>query len=204
MKWSVETSMPATRARRRCRRASPRSALRQPQVAPGPEVVDRVGEREAEAAAQRDGASASCSSLRRAEQLEPGRALPDRRDRAVAAARPTSSCTAGPSCFVAASRGKCRTFTSGGSLWVGPRSERPSSVTLPSASRRSFAASVPPNTAPGREPGIGEAVESEAARHPDGAELLREALHPAAHECEVAVDPDVRAGGHVAAVEHAR
>ncbi len=38
-------------------------------------------------------------------------------------------------------------------MCVGPESDTRSSVTVPSASRRSFAASVPPNVAPGLTPG---------------------------------------------------
>ena len=49
--------------------------------------------------------------------------------------------------------------------------------------------------------GVGRAVEAEGARDPDRAELLREALQPAAGEREVAVDPDERARRHLLAVE---
>src|SRR4029078_2487795 len=49
--------------------------------------------------------------------------------------------------------------------------------------------------------GVGGPAEAEAPRDPDRAELLREALDPAACEREVAVDPDVRAHGDLLAVE---
>src|SRR6201999_4469145 len=49
--------------------------------------------------------------------------------------------------------------------------------------------------------GIGRTAEPEVARHPDLAELLREALDPAAREGEVAVDPDEWAGRDLLAVE---
>src|SRR5579875_4199687 len=47
------------------------------------------------------------------------------------------------------------------------------------------------------------AIELEAARHPDVAELLWEALDPATRHGEVLVDPDEGAGRHRFAVEHA-
>src|SRR6185503_2794946 len=48
---------------------------------------------------------------------------------------------------------------------------------------------------------VGWPAEPEAPRDPDRAQLLREALDPASREREVAVDPDVRAGRHLLAVE---
>ena len=51
------------------------------------------------------------------------------------------------------------------------------------------------------QPGVGGAVEPEAARDPDRPQLLREALQPAAGEREVAIDPDVGAVRHLLAVE---
>ena len=50
--------------------------------------------------------------------------------------------------------------------------------------------------------GLGAVLEPEVARHPDRSELLGEALEPAAHEREVAIHPDVRAGRDLLAVEH--
>ena len=58
-----------------------------------------------------------------------------------------------------------------------------------------------PNVAPALDAGVGRAVEAEGARDPDRAELLGEALQPAAREREVAVDPDERARRHLLAVE---
>src|SRR6185503_3226283 len=49
--------------------------------------------------------------------------------------------------------------------------------------------------------GVRRPAEAEAPRDPDRAQLLREALDPASREREVAVDPDVRAGRHLLAVE---
>ena len=76
----------------------------------------------------------------------------------------------------------------------------PSSVTRACervAARRAGAAERRPAPHPGRR-AAGELV---GPRHPDLAELLREALDPAAGEREVLVDPDERAGRDLLAVE---
>ena len=49
---------------------------------------------------------------------------------------------------------------------------------------------------------LGARVEAEAAGHVHLAELLGEALDPAPHQREVAVDPDVGAAGHVLVAQH--
>src|SRR6185369_15429496 len=49
--------------------------------------------------------------------------------------------------------------------------------------------------------GVGGTAQPEAPRDPDRAELLREALDPAARQREIAVDPDVRADRHLLAAE---
>src|SRR4029079_13960566 len=54
---------------------------------------------------------------------------------------------------------------------------------------------------PGPHARVGGPAEAEGARDPDLAELLREALDPAAGQREVAVDPDERAGRDLLAVE---
>ena len=113
----------------------------------------------------------------------------------------TSSCTPGLSWRPAASRGKCRTLTSGGSLWVGPDVGDPLERDGPSAMRRSFAASVPPKTAPRlqRRDRRGSRARTSASSRPNRASSGTP--DPAADEREVAVDPDVRAGRHLLAVE---
>ena len=150
----------------------------------------------------RTGRSASCSSFGApysASSAVPSQIGEMERSRLRA---PTSSCTAGLCCSDAASCGKWRTFTSGGSLCVGPARgqglERHAALREPPIVR----GQRPGEDRAGPDAGIGEAVEPERARHPDRAELLREALHPAAREREVAIDPDVRAGRDVPAVEH--
>src|ERR1019366_8989799 len=45
------------------------------------------------------------------------------------------------------------------------------------------------------------ALQAETARQPDRAQLLREALDPAAHQREIPVDPDVGAARHELTVE---
>ena len=60
----------------------------------------------------------------------------------------TSSCTAGSLCRPAASRGKWRRFTRGGSLCVGPDSATRSGVTEPCATRWPFAVTVPAKVRP--------------------------------------------------------
>ncbi len=114
----------------------------------------------------------------------------------------TSSWTAGSSCCPAASRGKWRTLTSAGSLCVGPDSETRSSVTAALRQAPVVRRERSAEDRAGARAGVGDAVEPERARHPDRAELLREALDPAAGEREVAIDPDVRTGRDVLAVEH--
>ena len=102
----------------------------------------------------RTGASAVVLLVRRRRRARASRPPPRSREIARSRLRArTSSWTAGSSWRPASSRGKWRTLTSGGSLWVGPSRAARSSVTVPSASRRSFAASVPPKTAPGLTPG---------------------------------------------------
>ena len=85
---------------------------------------------------------------------------------------------------------------SGGSLCVGPASatalERHRALGQPVAVGRDR---------PGERAALGAAVEPERPRHVDLAELLGEALDPAAHQGEVVVDPDVRAGRDGLAVE---
>ena len=150
----------------------------------------------------RTGASRSCSSCRRAEELERRAALPDRRDDAVAAAGARELVHGR---VVVAAR-----LEPGEVAHVDDRRvvvrrarlreplERHRRLRDAGARRRRRCRR---RWRPRLHAGVGRAVEAEGARDPDRAELLREALQPAAGEREVAVDPDERAGRHLLAVE---
>ena len=150
----------------------------------------------------RTGASAVCSSFgagNSSRDADPSQISEIERSRLRARA---SSWTAGSSCWPAASRGKWRTLTSAGSLCVGPglgdALERHSSLRQTAVVRRERSAEDRASA----HAGVRGAVEPVGTRHPDRAELLREALDPAAGEREVPVDPDVRARRHVLTGEH--
>jgi hypothetical protein len=97
---------------------------------------------------RRAGASATCSSPGAAKSSSvAGPSSIAEIERLLLFAR-TSSWTAGSSWRPAASRGKWRRFTSGGSLWVGPVSDSPSGVTVPRAIRRPCAEHTPANVRP--------------------------------------------------------
>ena len=149
----------------------------------------------------RTGASAVCSSLgarNSSSVAEPSQISDVERSRL---SEPASSCTAGCSCRPALSRGKWRTLTSCGALCVGPARSSPRASRFPVRAgdrwRRACRRTSRPAEARARR-----RSGARSARHPDRAELLREALEPAAHEREVTVDPDVRAGRDLLAVEH--
>ena len=77
-----------------------------------------------------------------------------------------------------------------------------SSVTVPCARRRSLAAQRAAERGARLQARLGAVLEAEVARHPDRPELLGKALEPAAHEREVAIHPDVRAGRDLLAAQH--
>ena len=166
------------------------------------EVVDRVGEREAEALAHPHGRQRVVLLVRCAVELERCRALPDLRDRALAAPRADELVHRG---IVVAAGLEPREVAHVderrivvGRARLRDALERDGSLGEAPVVRRERAAVDRACL----QPGVGEAVEPERPRHPDGAELLREPLDPAADEREVPIDPDVRAGGHLLAVEH--